>query len=497
MRLLKRRLRVTGRRETAGRRGFAATAGALICFTIVAASSARVQAAREFEDVPVPGGIGALAAALGLDAPPDRSRFASEIMRVAYDASETNPRIDAWLRSLRSSVIPPAWDEADVVPVPLSAAFWSDAVFRTKVGAADLLPAILADRRAALLCHGLAALDDETLAFFAAHSALVRRIYERDATAFAVFSAGLRIHDGRVVVPGAALARSGATDAAVPLWEAIVGEPVSRPERFVAALFARDGGRAAYLYDAVAHLDPPHARFALGLWMPGDALRLERFSALARSSDAAFREWRIRTLPFSRPVYDVASVLDRVRVSESGAPATPSSRAFWRAALASGRFDHAAPAVAGDENPIDAAWLGEMVSGPLHQRTDRFGQLSFGQRVFGSIAADQVATAASIVSAYPRFEMLLLTLERIGVADPQMYAAALRAAGHLGSLEGKRGFAALAQFQGALAIVARMVRVRSLDAGRARHGAFGVVLAPVADRRLRCRDGRMAQPPVS
>ena len=60
--------------------------------------------------------------------------------------------------------------------MPLSAKVWSDAVFQRPIGAAALFPAIIADRRAALLCYGLAALDDETLQFLSKSSGAARSL---------------------------------------------------------------------------------------------------------------------------------------------------------------------------------------------------------------------------------------------------------------------------------------------------------------------------------
>ena len=48
----------------------------------------------------------------------------------------------------------------DLVPMPLSTAVWSGAILQRQVPPVDLFAAILADERAALLCHGLAGLDD-------------------------------------------------------------------------------------------------------------------------------------------------------------------------------------------------------------------------------------------------------------------------------------------------------------------------------------------------
>ena len=284
--------------------------------TIVAAFHPPVAAADVVsEDVPVAGGTLAMAQAAGLAVPPDRARFVAEISRVLYNVSDSRRALtDALVRQLQAEQANApsragAGESAasiDVVPVPLTTAIWGAAVFHRRVPSSALVTAILADRQAALLCHGLAALDDATLAFLAEHAPVIARVYTNHAPAFAVFAESLHIRDGRVVTPGGT--------AAVPLWEAAVGEPVSRPDRFVKELFARGDGRLAYLYDAIGQLDAPHAAFALGLWIPDAKLRAERFALLVSVNNAAYREWHLENAPFARPIHDIASLLMRVQV---------------------------------------------------------------------------------------------------------------------------------------------------------------------------------------
>ena len=71
------------------------------------------------------------------------------------------------------------------------------------------------------------------------------------------------------------------------------------------------------------------------------------------------------------------------------------------------------------------------------------------------------------VRAFPQYRMLMLTLERMGIANPAVYAAAARHAVRLSVLDADRGFVALGQFQSALAILARLVDAHVLDAGHA------------------------------
>ena len=63
--------------------------------------------------------------------------------------------------------------------------------------------------------------------------------------------------------------------------------------------------------------------------------------------------------------------------------------------------------------------------------------------------------------------MLMLTLERLGIRRPAVYAAAARRAERLSAFDGRRGFEVQSQFQGALALVAGMVRVGTISAARA------------------------------
>ncbi len=202
--------------------------------------------------------------------------------------------------------------------------------------------------------------------------------------------------------------------------------------------------------------------------------------ALNRVSAGAFREWRPRALPFGRPIYDTATVLERVRVDRTGAPLPPASRAVWARA-----FKESSAQAEGEDaksvglEPIDAAWLSAAIEGDIHQRADRIDQVSFGQRVFGDASTGDPATVGSVLRAFPRYRMLLLTLERIGIRDAQLYDAAVRVAGRMSELDGYRGFATLAQFQGALALVVRLRSVRTFDAAHADAAVKELIAVPI------------------
>src|SRR5262249_20358214 len=78
------------------------------------------------------------------------------------------------------------------------------------------------------------------------------------------------------------------------------------------------------------------------------------------------------------------------------------------------------------------------------------------------------------------------TVGGMGISGREVYAAAARKAGRLALLDGRRGFEAHAQFQGALAIVARMRAVRAVTVARAQALVERIVALPLTD------DGRFA-----
>ena len=244
-------------------------------------------------------------------------------------------------------------------------------------------------------------------------------------------------------------------------------------------LFEQNDGRTAYVYDTIAQIDPPNAAFALGLWIDDARLRTERFKALIAATAGAFRDWHVKVFPFSRPLNDTVTLLTRAHVDEHGRPAL-AARHLWVRTLDATDEDR------GDAfRDVDAAWLSKAILDRDGQaRTDRMDVFGFGQRVFASVSDTAMGDVEETLRAFPRSRLLMLTLERIGVTSPSTYAAAARRAHRLSQLDAERGFAALAQFQAALALVARMARVKTIDAHKS---------AALAESLIRCdldEDGR-------
>jgi hypothetical protein len=417
----------------------------LLCITIVAAFPVQAAPADSVsEDVPVPGGIASAARSLGLPSVPDRPRFVAEVARLTHPAADTS-------------------SGEDLVPIPLSASLWSRAVLHRQVPPAEIVPAILSDSRAAHLCYGLAGADDETLRFYADHPDLLRHLYERSAALFAAFGARVRVREGRIAPPGG--------PDAIPIWEAAVGEKVVRPEPFVRALFARGEGRLAYLYDAIAALDPPRAAFALGLWMKDPAARIKRFGLLVEAAGTAFPQWQPARLPFSRALNDIASLLARVQVEPDGAPRFPAQRSLWAWVFERSDTGSDPPGLTrttADDEVADAAWFAKAIELlETRERGDRLDQLAFAQRVFASLPRDDDPDLLWAVRVFPRYRMLMLELERMGVRSGPVFRAAALMAGHLSALDGHRAFVAITQFQGALALISRMATTGAIDVATA------------------------------
>src|SRR5439155_3584776 len=166
---------------------------------------------------------------------------------------------------------------------------------------------------------------------------------------------------------------------------------------------------------------------------------------------------------FTRPVYDVTLLLARVRVLPTGAPARPVAKLFWQRAFESADLpDDPARRLRNlqEDGVIDAGWLAQNVTtNDPRVRAARFDQLTFGQRVFAATPDEELPDALLAVRGVVRFRMLMLALDRIGVRSPKIYAAALREAEPMTLLDAQHGFSTLAQFQSAIAIVGRLVRV--------------------------------------
>ena len=335
------------------------------------------------------------------------------------------------------------------VPLPLTAAVWRDTVLRSRDGDGGLLGLrLLADRRAALLYHGLLSMPAGTRRFLAADPRLLRDLYEDHAERLALYGRGLAVAGDRVVVPGGADAES--------LWRSLTSERVDRPDDFIKAVLRQDDGTLAYFYDMVAHLDEPHRRFALNLWLDEGRRR----SRWWRLYDVFLAQAPVLPeRPFNRLYPDPAVLLSTFAVDASGRPAPPAWRELWEEVFSGtdlpGNPERDVRGVTESEL-VDAGWLAERVFDRPELVEDRLHALAFAQRRFADAAAADLPDVLVALRGFSHFRALVLTLERAGVRRPAVYAAALRRAARIDTLsDPDRRTRTLSQFQGVLALVER------------------------------------------
>ncbi len=340
------------------------------------------------------------------------------------------------------------------VPLPLAKDAWRTLLGRPDLADDEVAEAILADRRATLLYRGLCAFDEETLSALAADPVALARVLERRADVLALFTGRFRVRGGRVVVPGG--------EEAAGAWEAVVGAKTSAPLPFLLALLEGAEGRRALMYDSVARLDPPRLRFALSLDRPPPA-RAAALRRLASVFEGERAWWRSGSDAHARPESDAARVLREARLAPDGTLAPPSRRPFWAAV-----WGWPPPRGREADAAADAAWAAAAFSGggPQESRV-RLEQLAFAQRTLGDPGEAAWPDLILAVRGIREARALVLALERMGVRDPALFAAGVRAARRASGAGGEAAERAHRGLQGGLALVDRVRFSRVLTADEA------------------------------
>jgi hypothetical protein len=382
----------------------------------------------------------------------DRSRFVLDVVKTLYasNSGETDPQQREKIRAMLFAPAP----AGESVPLPLDASIWREALLPRQAPDNQILASILSERSTALLYHGLAGLDDETLAWLGPERDTLRHLL-RHAGAFGAFGPSVRVKAGRVVVPG------GADDE--PLWQAIVGADPARPAAFVRKLFGDDSGLLPWFYDTLANLDEPHLRFATSAALPMPA-RIDRLRALLDVFERAGAEWQPERQPFSRRPFDTALTLAIVRVGPDGAPTGPNQRGLWERVFAADGNASGGPSPRdADAAPVDAAWLLSRVHRvPVDVGRRRLETFLYAQRVFRDAADPLLVPALRAYAAYPA---LLVTLERMGVRSASTVTTmAARAQGLNDIKDDQARTLAILEFQACLGILDRIARAGGLPA---------------------------------
>ena len=445
------------RSEYTGRRARSAALAGWCLGLLLSGAPRAAQAQLAWSELPLPGGRAELLPRLGLRADVPRALVVGEIVRTVHQARDPKSQILAALNAYFAT--PPATGD-EMIPVPLGPDVWRDQILLRAVADHDLLGAILADRRAALLCYGLLGLDRETLAFVGGSPALVKRLYERDASPFAAYAHVLRVRNGALELPGGA--------EAAPIWDALAGAPTADAATAILALLTRDNARLAYFAEALETLDPAH----LALVFPPDATADARAAAarLAYRSFVTVDGLRdLADLPFQRISYDPGALLATLPLESRGAVAGTAT--YWQALIQGSDVPEdpaeAWPDLGEGESAGAASLLEHLASEALPGRRDLLATVGFVARMRHRIHDTTPADCVLLAHAFRRYPALTLTLERIGVADLNVWRAMVQHARRLDGRSGADADVPLVLFQAPIALVERAVLVGGLDSSTA------------------------------
>ena len=280
----------------------------------------------------------------------------------------------------------------DDVPLPLDVGQWARLGLPLDAGPEGLLMAMLGDRRASLLYSGLMSLDAETRAYVGARPALAGQLLKGARPAiFASLGRSIRVRAGAIDVPGGSKA--------VAAWEALLRQRAADPEAFILELLDREGGRAALLYDAIDHLDPPRQAFALALRMPDSGARADRLRALLAACAPSLAGWDPEVRPFRRVIDDPVHLLVATHVLPSG----DTAGALGPQVLARGAVEFGRPAGSGTaaerrrarpRRRRRLARARKSASRAWARRQQLLRTWLFGQRVFAGLAPVRAARRA-------------------------------------------------------------------------------------------------------
>jgi hypothetical protein len=340
------------------------------------------------------------------------------------------------------------------IAAPLTADHWRDVMQLND--RADLFAALINNRAAMLVCAATASTDPSVRALLERDRGLLRWIVRTAPSAFWMSARGLKLDKDRISVPGGT--------AAEPMWEALAEVKVTRPAEFIRALLTKDSGRLAWFYDAAGTMSPE--RFAVVLGPPPVEAQTEAFRALYGAFRSADSNWRPEEHPFLRGTTDPWIVATHIEISGDSV-AAPAQQWFWEALFDRSEIARRALSSIKREpaTPVTIAWLTQKIAATnSKERRDRFEMLRFAQGVFAR--ADDAALGEALVAlgGYRRYRAILLTLDRMDVVTPHVYARVVEAAQRIDEEQsGRDERNAVVAFQAVVAILERARLTESID----------------------------------
>jgi hypothetical protein len=422
-----------------------------------------------FFDLPVTGGT-ATFEMLGLQ-PEERGHALALLSREMFSQSagavERAKAVRSFVGQLSSAATDKAIaDESQALSIaaPLTANHWREVLQLND--RADLFGALINNRSAMLVCAGAASSDPSIRALLERDRGLLRWIVRTAPAAFWISARGLKVEKDRVIVPGGA--------AAEPIWEALTAVKVTRAPDFIRALLTKDSGRLAWFYDAVGTMTPERLALVMGP-APIEA-QIESVRSLYDTFRGADSNWKLEEHPFLRGTTDPWIVSTHVEIV-SGQVAPPAQQWFWEALfdrseltrLAAARLEQGISVKRESGTPVTLAWLAHKIStASAKERRDRFEMMRFAQTVFTTADGDGLTEVMVALGGYRRYRAVLLTLDRMEVTTPRVYARTVEAARKIDEeLSGRDERNAVIAFQFALAVLERARFTHSIDAATA------------------------------
>jgi hypothetical protein len=375
-----------------------------------------------------------------------------EVIRTVYPARDARGRLAVALTSYFAGR-PKDGDET--VPLPMPLEFWQKHVISRQVPERDLLGAILSDRRAALICYGLLGVDAETRAFILETPSVVTDMTERDASGFASFASIVHVRNGVLDLPGG--------PDAVLAWNAVLGTSPQKTASAIRTLVTGDYGRLPSFVEAIGELDAAHQSLALSTDEP-DTARIARLRSIYRSFIAVDYARNLEDLTFQRVPLGPEVMLTAVPVGPNHTVDGPED--YWRALMA----NDLVPASADQWDDFDLSVaatpgfvLDRFAQEPLPGRRALVSTVYFVRRLAARFPSVSLADRVFFGHAFRRYEGLVLTLERIGVDDLEVWRALVQQARVLDARPSIDADALCVLLQSTLALIDRAVQVATLD----------------------------------
>ncbi|HWI20533.1 MAG TPA: hypothetical protein VNT81_22410 [Vicinamibacterales bacterium] len=416
-----------------------------------------------FFDLPVTGGS-ATFEMLGLR-PEERGHALSLLARELFSQSAGAVERAISVRNFVGQLAAPGKEaaiagetQALTIAAPLTASHWRDVLQLND--RADLFAALINNRPAMLVCAGTASADPSLRALLDRDRGLLRWIVRTTPAAFWIAARGIKIDNERVSVPGGA--------ATEPIWEALTEVKVTRPAEFIRALLLKDGGRLAWFYDSVGTMSPE--RLAVVLGPPPLATQAQAMRAMYDAFRSADSNWKLEEHPFLRGTTDPWIVASHVDI-ENGHVASPAQQWFWEELIENSDVTRRSLASTKREptTPVSLAWLTQKItSAAAKERRDRFEMLRFAQGVFATAEGDALTEALVALGGYRRYRAVLMTLDRMEVTTPRVYARMVEAARRLDDdLSGRDERNGVIALQSAITFVERARFAQAIDVATA------------------------------